>query len=157
VAVRRGSLPILLLLIVTGCEDFAYTYDYRGTLLKPDGTPAAGVDVSVQPSARHSYAYEKVGPGDSDVRRVDLLDHWATTTDERGRFSGNVNGDSQYTRWLCLPTAPAAARLQSMYVWVRRPAGWSPIVVPLDEASQARGYSGGRHVDLPAVTLPPGP
>jgi len=152
-AMRRRALLALLLLIVTGCEDFAYTYDYRGTLLKADGTPAAGVSVSVQPSARRSYAYEKVGPSDADVRWVDMLDHWTTTTDTRGRFSGNVNGDSQYTRWLCLPTAPAAAKLQSMYVWVRQPSGWSPIVVPLDEASQKRGYSGGRHIDLPTVTL----
>ena len=141
------AAAVSAVLILAGCERFAHRYDYRGTLLRSDGTPAAGVEVSVLPWERF-YFY---GVEDGQPKRLDILDQWATVTDGRGRFAGHVNGGTTYLRWAFLPVA-AAPELPEVFVWVRGPAGWSKTVVPLDAASQARGYPGGRHIDLRPVT-----
>ena len=84
------------------------------------------------------------------------MDDLATVTDRHGRFSGRGNGPTTYVQWLSLPRAPAPA-LSRVNVWVHDGSGWSPVTVPLTKAWQSRGFPGGRHVDLPAVTVPSRP
>jgi hypothetical protein len=134
-------------LVLGGCESMAYHYDYQGVLFIADKTPAVGVKVSVQASVELSQ-WIKNAP------RSDLLDGQDSTfTDEEGRFNGVVNGDGTYTQWLSIPVR-AAPKLNGIYVWIFRQSEWSPIYVPLTDAAQTRGYSGGRHVDLPTIVLP---
>jgi hypothetical protein len=143
------NLAATSLLLLAGCERFAHKYDYGGTLLHTDGTPAAGEKVSVLPWERfYRYEFEAGQP-----KRIDELDEWATVTDQQGRFSGSVNGETTYLQWLCLPVAPAP-RLTEIYVWVHDASDWSKITVPLGKGSQERDYSGGRHLELPPLTMP---
>src|SRR4051794_23209460 len=111
-----GLIPRALMLLcvaITGCERFAYHYDYRGALTHPDGTPAAGVRLSVQPPGGH-YADDHpalLAAGAPRGYGAEQLERWAVTTDARGHFAGRVNGDTSL-QWLgCLFPAPAAPAL----------------------------------------------
>jgi len=65
----------------------------------------------------------------------------------------NARGETYY-KWLSLvPIPPPAKRLDAVCVMANRHCEWIPILVPLNTASQKRGYEGGRHLDLPPATL----
>jgi len=144
----RTLLLAILLLLIAGCGDTnAFHYDYQGTLLEADGRPAAGVKI---------YVRESVAPERSDEDRWEFWTWWGTTTDQQGRFQGifnNARGETYY-KWLSLvPIPPPAKRLDAVCVMANRHCEWIPILVPLNTASQKRGYEGGRHLDLPPATL----
>jgi hypothetical protein len=133
---RNLPLSLVFLALLGGCGSPPPDYSYKGVLVRPDGSPAAGVPVIVAPA--------------STIFRGIPQDAAQTTTDSAGRFSGGFGNDMDGHDWARLPL-PAMPPLSGVYVWVRQESGWQPIAVSLDTLTQQQQSCMGQQ----KITLPP--
>lgn len=149
---RNCFLIPLMLSTLVGCEDHSFHYDYAGRLLTPDGSAAANVQLYV--IDREGLEFVHGHHPEYNYSEEEHWKYWGTRTDQDGRFQAWFNFGGTYTKWFdTFPSIPPAKQLDTVYVVVRRGEEWVPILVTLDEKSQAHGSDGGRHIDLPPVTI----
>ena len=112
--VRLLTLAAFLVLVLSavGCESFVYSYDCRGTLLKPDGSPASCVQVHVDTEGgppRQQVSWDET-EGWTDVI-------FTAVTNPHGRFRVHCSG-KLFTSWFFNPY-PEPPKLPEVYVWTQ--------------------------------------
>lgn len=150
-----GGVSLLLLLFsglgVLGCgESRPYYYQYSGTLLKSDGSPAAGAKLFVTDA-------EGLRQHQTDDSRWNGWRYSGADISAGGQFTGLFNSSEEAPyRWLDLLPIPRPARkLDGVYVFYSlRHCEWESVFVRLDEKAQAHGFPGGRELDLNTIVLP---
>ncbi len=142
----RCIILLSLMLLLSGCEKFAFDYICRGQLRHVTGEPFAGAVVHVDTrgdrrkgSTSGVYWWEITGD--------------AAQADARGRFTAHCTGDL-YTISPLQWKGPPAPSLSRVYVWVRLRDDWLPFPVELDHASEARAGPGYRELLLPQIAVP---
>ena len=135
---RSLRASIVLTVLICGCGSQPHDYTYQGVLLRPDGSPAAGVPVIVAPA--------------SAIFRPIPKEATQTTTDAGGRFTGGFPNDMDGDGWTRLPLS-AVPPLPGVWLWVLQDSAWRPIAVSLDAMQQHQDCLGRQKIPMPPVVV----
>ena len=130
--ILRASFVVTAMICGCGTPD----YSYEGVLLRPDGSPAAGVPVIVAPA--------------SSIFRGIPREATQTTTDAAGHFTGGFPNDMDTNDWTRLPQTEVPP-LPGVWLWVREDSTWRPIAVSLDTMQQHQDCLGRQKIPMPPV------
>ena len=127
---------LVLTALISGCGSPPHDYSYEGVLLRPDGSPAAGVPVIVAPA--------------SSIFRGIPREATQTTTDAAGHFTGGFPNDMDSNDWTRLPQTEVPP-LPGVWLWVLQDSAWQPIAVSLDTMQQHQDCLGRQRIPMPSV------
>jgi hypothetical protein len=141
----------VLVLLAAGCDFHSFHYDASGRLLYSTGAPASGVTVVLDGPSPWDTEPPELGDFERQMPH-EYVREMKAETDSDGRFHARFVAGKLYSTMSCTP--PPGQELPEVYVWANYQRQWWPIIVPIDSRMQQRAYPGGRHIDLPDVSLP---